>query len=1156
MKIAHLADIHIRFFSRHDEYKSVFETLYADLDKVKPDRIVIVGDLNHQKINMSPDSLNLSASFLINLAKIAPVDVFLGNHDMNMTQKEQGDTISPMFNLIDKFFELISDNLKKKFNKTFIVTPENHEKINFNEKGVYFFPDSDVYPINDEIVYGVFSCKDNKMVKITRKQKNKKYIAFYHGQIYGARGDNGYELFGKDLMNPQVFEKFDMVMLGDIHEFQTFREDESMAYCGSLIQQDNGESLDKGYLLWDTNTNSFERKNIPNEVGFSKITIAKGESVEERIDNMKFSANKVKTKVTIIWEDYEENYSLEKDHQIVKMVKDKHGCENVVVAFSAIEKENEADQEIADSKNQDTFIEQLKTFVLQNENDIDDETLEGLVDFAQLIDKELNIQENREEIKIWDIDKVIISNIFSFGVEPIEIVLKNKTGLTGIFGKNYTGKSNIVRAIIWGLYQHILEKGDAKKLINLYTKSNKGYVIIYLRFNDSAYRISRHIETTKTKSGKVNNSYPIKYEKLIVNENGEEEWVSEISDRTVNEKVEIKKIITDAIGTFDEFTKVSFQSQSNESSYIGQRQQAKNDLVNKYMGLEFFRDRYAYGNEYRKEIKKDRKKLGDISEIENKIKEIKTEIDLQEKDINKIKKEEKELTAKNQKIFEEINQLNKNIIPLETFSEDELQNLQEAENLLKNKNEELTKLQSQEIQLTEWLSKNHIKELPIDPSWTIESLQKNYKEEDKKFQTQKKQYIELEKWLKTNTKKVLYNITEHDAKVKKLTIEISELQAKIPMYQGKKCHYCGCEMKKPDPTKLNQCNLDIQTKNGELTKLTQEIEHNKQAQTFNNQYEQNQLKLQNLKNSLLLLKKNKETITNNINLLKENEINIKNNAIIQQQQTLLQATQNNIKTINQTVLKLEANKTKIINNENKAKNNLKFEKEIEAKQETKKGYEYQIYNLGEQVVKKTSALTLEKNKLEEGNKLLKEIKEAERKFKIYSLYLQAVHRDGIPAMIIRKKLPIVNNKINSILNSIVDFNLDMKVLQNGDITEEFYFSEDKSDALPLSFASGSQKFICSLVIKDALHYISNILKPSINIIDEGFGTLDDELTAGIINVLYYLKNKYRNVLVITHRNEIKDFVDNIVETYKDTSEIAKETLEQNPKAGITKINTK
>ena len=55
-KIIHLADIHIRTFRLHDEYKEVFKTLIAQITDLVKDykkeevRIVIAGDLVHQKI--------------------------------------------------------------------------------------------------------------------------------------------------------------------------------------------------------------------------------------------------------------------------------------------------------------------------------------------------------------------------------------------------------------------------------------------------------------------------------------------------------------------------------------------------------------------------------------------------------------------------------------------------------------------------------------------------------------------------------------------------------------------------------------------------------------------------------------------------------------------------------------------------------------------------------------------------------------------------------------------------------------------------------------------------------------------------------------------------------------------------------------------------
>ena len=83
--------------------------------------------------------------------------------------------------------------------------------------------------------------------------------------------------------------------------------------------------------------------------------------------------------------------------------------------------------------------------------------------------------------------------------------------------------------------------------------------------------------------------------------------------------------------------------------------------------------------------------------------------------------------------------------------------------------------------------------------------------------------------------------------------------------------------------------------------------------------------------------------------------------------------------------------------------------------------------------------------------------------------------------------------------------------------------------------------------------MSRLTKPSIRIIDEGFGTLDDELTMGVVNILNYLRNKYKNVFIITHRNEIKDFADHIIDVVKVTTGLSQEVLDNNPKAGVSSI---
>ena len=68
-KILHVADIHIRNYTRHKEYRKVFNDLYTEVDKLSKNSIVYVGgDIVHNKTDISPELIELTSEFLKNLA--------------------------------------------------------------------------------------------------------------------------------------------------------------------------------------------------------------------------------------------------------------------------------------------------------------------------------------------------------------------------------------------------------------------------------------------------------------------------------------------------------------------------------------------------------------------------------------------------------------------------------------------------------------------------------------------------------------------------------------------------------------------------------------------------------------------------------------------------------------------------------------------------------------------------------------------------------------------------------------------------------------------------------------------------------------------------------------------------------------------------------
>lgn len=266
--IVHTADIHIRTFRMHDEYREVFNTFFKDIKKniegYKRDevRIVIVGDLVHQKIVISNEQLILGTWFLRELEKIAPVIIIAGNHDLLENNKDRMDSITPMVQFLP-------------------------------DQNINFFKESKCY-LDDNIVWCVYSIfEENKKPNIEAARlefgDDKTYIGLFHVPLMNVKTDIGYEInHGAEL---DIFEGCDMVMLGDIHARQFFNHKGiKIAYPSSLIQQNFGENVTKhGFLIWNVETKTFTEHDVENNYPFYQFKIKSLEDLEtgsEKITNL------------------------------------------------------------------------------------------------------------------------------------------------------------------------------------------------------------------------------------------------------------------------------------------------------------------------------------------------------------------------------------------------------------------------------------------------------------------------------------------------------------------------------------------------------------------------------------------------------------------------------------------------------------------------------------------------------------------------------------------------------------------------------------------------------------------------------------------------------------------------------------------------------
>jgi hypothetical protein len=246
--IIHLADIHIRN-DRQCEYELVFETLYKDLKNRNLNRTnsvcCIIGDIFHST-QINAIAIQTCKNFFYKLSEITTLIVTYGNHDV----KQNNSNLNNLSAIIKTNFSSL--------NKIFYI----------EQNGIYLF---------NNILFGLTNTYSKEVFSITNLPviyKKLTKVAMYHGTITGAKTQSNYTLNDVSFFKGGDFDSYDITLLGDIHKHQYMNKKKTIAYCGSLIQQNKGESLEKGYLLWDTSKKTSEFIQIYNNEGILKVKIA------------------------------------------------------------------------------------------------------------------------------------------------------------------------------------------------------------------------------------------------------------------------------------------------------------------------------------------------------------------------------------------------------------------------------------------------------------------------------------------------------------------------------------------------------------------------------------------------------------------------------------------------------------------------------------------------------------------------------------------------------------------------------------------------------------------------------------------------------------------------------------------------------------------
>ena len=918
-KIFHISDVHIRTLKRHREYRQVFKTLFDHIETHATGNsvAVVTGDIVHSKLDMSPELVQMLVDFFNGFT--IPTIVILGNHDMNLNNMHRIDAISPVLDVI-------------------------------KNPNIHFIKDNGLFEFGG-ITWNHMAVDKTPADYIRAKDFDATYkIALHHGAVNTAKTDIGYQI-SNEHVGVDLFEGHDITLLGDIHKPAQFLDDaKTVAYPGSLIQQNHGEALIHGILVWDVEQRSAEFHEIHNEYGYVTIETQGAAIINAPARMPQRPRVRIKFNET----------SAADMKKLIAAIRKKYDVEDITIqrtigSSATATSSSLAIGNVRDVEYQNTL---LTDYIDSNFPQATAEEVDAIRHINRTINSKLPAVESIRHTT-WHPVSFEFDNMFSYG-EGNVLNFENLSDVCGLFAANTSGKSSLLDAITYTIFDKCSKTSKANEVLNNKKTWFRG--VFRFEMNGVMYTIERRGTQNKKKETHV--KVDVEFYTDSENLNGEE-------------RSETNKNIRRYLGTYDDFILTAFSLQADNNNFIEKSQKERKDLLSQFLDITVFEQLYQLAADEIKETSgrlKDYKKT-DFAEII-----IQADAVISENQDNIISLEQQEDTQQ-----ETRNSLQEQIVSL---IETKLPTTYDGPNI--------NELQRQERDLIA----------------TIESIQQDIETAEQALETLTTEIETQEEQLTQfdvddiTTKTTHYTKIEHSVntllqKYRQQKEIVNGKQEKIKHLESHEydpnCEYCTSNVFvqnaieaqntiEADRTILNDLQQRIEDLNTELESLKPvfelETQYNKLKNTIATKkitLERNELQLQILESDLQTRESELETTIERQESFRKNETAITHNQHVDMQ----------------------------IN---------------ECKQQIATCTD-QIKNIQEQIKSLFGAIEVAKTNKGAAIEQLDRYRQLETEYKAYGYYLESVKRDGIPYELISKAVPKIESEINNVLNQIVDFNM-------------------------------------------------------------------------------------------------------------------------------------
>jgi len=927
-----------------------------------------------------------------------------------------------------------------------------------------YLRDTQVYSIGG-IDFGVFSIFDDK--KNWPKAdtlSGNKKIALFHGPCDNSQTDIGYVVSSRHFTT-DMFDGYDLALLGDIHKRQTMISPSGCKVVyAGSLVQQNFGESLNGHGFLAWDLDSMKYEGIDIPNEYGYYTLD--------IDNGKVPIvtdmpKKPRLRVRL------SNTDSADTKKVITEIKMRYGVEDfTIIRTDSFNKQKTGNrlskldfEDVTDINHQNTLIREYVQRMMPFTTAEDLDALEG-------VNRDINSRITQEEIHRnihWKPIKFKFSNMFSYG-ESNKIDFQKIGGLMGLFAPNAAGKSSLFDAISFCLYDKCSRAYKAQNIMN--NRKSDFECELHFQVDGIDFFIKR---TAKT----INKGKNVKVDVQFWKEEG-----GVITSLNGTERRDTNIVIEQYVGKYEDFVLTALSLQGNNSIFIDKSQSERKDLLAQFMGLNVFDKLYETATEDIKEVAvliKNFKKTDFTSELAEKGLERQTK----KSELRGFEKTLESRTIDVTDLSDRILGLTKELVPVDgnldleilekkknDIGRDILHTLSE-EKLKKEKLDGYTQSISEiskSIEETKYINEQPIEEAKKE--WDILKGEINNTE----------RYIALVEQSLESNKEKLSHLAEHE--------------------YDPNCNFCMNNVfvkdAKETEKKVEEQIADLEEMHGKLNSL---INQASRLADVDEQWDE----LVDLKS------KYQKAI-----VIKEKTIAELNGFITQQQ-----LYDNQLEQVKVDIQKYH-------DNEDTIKRNKQIESVINGLNKTKSEIESEIKSINKDIASLNGSISSLESFIEGIKQKMSDVKDLEEKNRLYTYYLDAVKRDGIPYELISKAMPVIENEINNILGQVVDFSIVMDI-DGKNINAKIVYEDQE---WPLEMCSGMEKFVSGLAIRVALINICNLPRPNFLVIDEGFGTLDANNLSSLFMMMQYLKTQFDFIWMISHLEQMRDIVDGLIEIKK------------------------